>query len=151
MGGWVVGGRPNLMLAPGSGHRVKVTKYEPEKARESLSEPELDNYLCWPGCRRAHGSQTRPAAPPLSCPWCPHTGAGHCLMSRRDCPGAGMRGEAGTRGRQSPDTTWGNEICMNGILNWIDYCILLVFISVWKEFILVRKFAVRKNIEFMKD
>ena len=22
----VVGGRPNLMLAPGSGHRVKVTK-----------------------------------------------------------------------------------------------------------------------------
>ena len=39
-GGGGGGDRPNLMLAPGSGHRVKVTKYEPERARESLSEPE---------------------------------------------------------------------------------------------------------------
>ena len=40
VGGWWVGGRPNLMLAPGSGDRVKVTKYEPERARDSLSETE---------------------------------------------------------------------------------------------------------------
>ena len=48
VGGWVSGGRPNLMLAPGLGHRVKVTEKEPERAWESLREPERAWARAWP-------------------------------------------------------------------------------------------------------
>ena len=42
-----MGGRPNLMLAPGSGHRVSVTEWEPEWARVSQSEPEWARVRAW--------------------------------------------------------------------------------------------------------